>query len=86
MPEGASWSCPAGGFFTWLALPGGLTSDDLLPYAAKHRVGYLPGSFFYPDRRRVPALRLGFTTLSRARIEEGIARLGRALREAANAR
>jgi 2-aminoadipate transaminase len=80
MPEGVSWTRPAGGFFTWLSLPDGLTADALLPLAAGEGVGYLPGSFFYPDRRSVPALRLGYTTLSRERIEEGVARLAKAVR------
>jgi 2-aminoadipate transaminase len=80
MPEGVSWTRPAGGFFTWLSLPDGLSADELLPLAAGEGVGYLPGSFFYPDRRSVPALRLGYTTLSRERIEEGVARLAKAVR------
>jgi 2-aminoadipate transaminase len=80
MPEGVSWTRPAGGFFTWLSLPDGLSADELLPLAAGEGVGYLPGSFFYPDRRSVPALRLGYTTLSRERIDEGVARLAKAVR------
>lgn len=85
MPPGVEWTTPAGGFFTWLTMNGGPTADELLPTAAKHRVGYLPGSFFYPDRRKIPALRLGFTTLSAERIEEGVHRLGKAIREASPA-
>jgi 2-aminoadipate transaminase len=79
MPEGVRWTQPAGGFFIWLTLPGNLTADALMPIAAEERVAYLPGSFFYPDRRPSPSLRLGFSTLSRERIDEGIARLGRAV-------
>jgi 2-aminoadipate transaminase len=80
MPEGVTWTRPGGGFFTWVTLPDGLSADDLLPLAAGQGAGYLPGSFFYPDRRSVPALRLGYTTLSRERIEEGVARLAKAVR------
>ncbi len=86
MPEGVSWTRPGGGFFTWVTLPDGLTGDYLLQHAANHRVGYLPGSFFYSDRRAVPALRLGFTTLPVCQIDEGIARLARAIRDATEAR
>jgi len=85
MPPGVEWTTPAGGFFTWLTMHGGPTADALLPFAARHKVGYLPGSFFYPDRRKIPALRLGFTTLSPERIEEGAYRLGQAIREASPA-
>lgn len=82
LPVGASWIPPAGGFFLWLELPDGLTADALIPYAAREGVGYLPGSCFYPDRRETSNLRLGFTTLPREQIDEGIRRLGKAVRAA----
>ena len=82
MPEGVRWARPEGGFFLWLELPENLASRDLMPAAAENRVGFLPGYFFYPDRRRVPALRLGYTTLPDDRIDEGVNRLGKAIRQA----
>ena len=82
MPEGVRWSDPGGGFFLWLQLPKGVTSRHLMHYAADQHVGFLPGYFFYPDRRDVEALRLGFTTLPDSRIEEGVERLGEAIRRA----
>jgi 2-aminoadipate transaminase len=83
MPDGVHWAEPRGGFFLWLKLPDGLTSRALLPHAVRERVGFLPGYFFYPDRREVPAVRLGFTTLEDERIEEGIGRLATAVKQAA---
>jgi DNA-binding transcriptional MocR family regulator len=59
-----------------------LSSDALVPFAAREKVGYLPGSCFFPDKRETPNMRLGFTTLPRATIDEGIRRLGRAVRAA----
>lgn len=82
LPAGASWIPPAGGFFLWLELPDGLSADRLIPFAAREGVGYLPGSCFYPDRRETSNLRLGFTTLPREQIDEGIRRLGKAVRTA----
>lgn len=82
MPSGTRWTTPRGGFFLWVTLPGQITSNVLLPTAAKHRVAYLPGSAFYPDRRKEATLRLGFSTLAEDRIDEGIRRLGLATREA----
>lgn len=79
MPEGVRWTRPQGGFFIWVTLPDGLTADALMHIAADEHVAFLPGSFFYPDRRPSPELRLGFSTLPRERIDEGIARLGRAV-------
>ena len=82
MPDGVRWTDPRGGFFLWLNLPHGLMSRALLPHAVRERVGFLPGYFFYPDRRAVPAVRLGFTTLADERIEEGIGRLAAAIHQA----
>lgn len=82
MPEGTRWITPGGGFFVWVLLPDGLTSNELLPIAGEHGVAYLPGSAFYPDQRHEPALRLGFSTLPEAEIDEGIRRLGKATADA----
>lgn len=81
MPEGTRWTTPRGGFFVWVTLPGEATSNALLPTAGQHGVAYLPGSAFYPDRRKEPTLRLGFSTLPDDKIDEGIRRLGRATAE-----
>jgi 2-aminoadipate transaminase len=82
LPAGTSWKAPEGGFFLWLELPDGLTADALIPFAARAGVGYLPGSCFYPDRRETSNMRLGFTTLPREQTDEGIRRLGNAVRAA----
>jgi 2-aminoadipate transaminase len=80
MPEGVTWTHPGGGFFAWVTLPAGMTASELLPVAAKHGVGFLPGRFFYPaaegDDR---SLRLSFSVLPHDRIRDGIARLGTAI-------
>lgn len=82
MPAGTRWITPQGGFFVWVTLPGEMTSNALLPIAGQHGVAYLPGSAFYPDRRKEPTLRLGFSTLPDDTIDEGIRRLGQATSEA----
>jgi 2-aminoadipate transaminase len=82
MPSGTRWITPGGGFFVWVLLPDGLPADELLPIAGEHKVAFFPGSAFYPDRRQEPALRLGFSTLPEADIDEGIRRLGQATEEA----
>ena len=83
MPDDVRWTEPGGGFFGWVTLPAPLTASELLPVAARHGVGFLPGRFFYPaamgDDR---ALRLSFSVLSEDRIREGVRRLGDAIRSA----
>lgn len=76
----ATWTVPHGGFFVWVTLPDGTDTDAVLVECARHGVAYIPGSAFYPDRAPRPSFRLGFTTLSPAELEEGMARLGRAIR------
>jgi 2-aminoadipate transaminase len=80
MPEGTTWSTPEGGFFFWVTLPDESDSYELMFEAAKDGVVYLPGTLFYADGRKSSSLRLGFTTLPMKRYEEGIARLGKALK------
>ena len=80
MPPGVRWTTPGGGFFVWVTLPEPMLASDLLPVAAEHGVGFLPGRFFYPcaegeDR----SLRLSFSTMPEDRLRTGIARLGAAI-------
>src|SRR5881396_3658099 len=48
MPAGVSWTCPRGGFFSWLTLPEGGDSIGLAKAAAERGVGVVPGSLFFP--------------------------------------
>jgi 2-aminoadipate transaminase len=81
MPAGVTWTRPEGGFFLWVTLPDGIVADDALRIALRHGVGFLPGSCFYPDARPDNAFRLAYPTSSRETIDEGVRRLGAALRE-----
>jgi len=83
MPTGTTWIEPDGGFFVWVTLPAGLTAMDLLPIAARHGAGFLPGRLFYPPADAIDdSLRLSFSSLTEGRIETGIGRLGQAVAEA----
>jgi 2-aminoadipate transaminase len=81
MPDGVTWTVPDGGFFNWVTLPEGVTAEALLPIALRHRVGFLPGSCFYPEPRPQRSFRLSYPTLPKETIDEGTARLGAAIRE-----
>jgi 2-aminoadipate transaminase len=75
MPEGAHWTRPEGGFFSWLTLPEGVDSVDLAGRAAERGVGIVPGTLFFPDGRGVDTVRLSFSMISEPQIDEGIERL-----------
>ena len=76
MPEGAHWTRPQGGFFSWLTLPEGADSVDLAQRAVEQGVGIVPGTLFFPDGRGADTVRLSFSLVDEALIDEGIERLG----------
>ncbi len=81
MPEGVTWARPEGGMFVWVTLPEGTDSAQLLERAVREaRVAFVPGGAFFPDGSGRNTLRLSFSCADDARIDEGIARLGRLLR------
>ncbi|MBL8352255.1 MAG: PLP-dependent aminotransferase family protein [Burkholderiaceae bacterium] len=85
MPEGTEWQRPKGGMFFWLRLPAGCDAMALLPKALAAGIAYVPGAAFYaqtPGHAADPrTLRLSFVTLSPEDIADGVATLGRVLRE-----
>ena len=74
-PAGATWTKPAGGFYTWVTLPEGLDAKAMLPLAVTARVAYVPGTAFYADDQGSANLRLSYCYPEPARIREGVRRL-----------
>ena len=75
MPDGANWTRPRGGFFSWLTLPHGADTVELARSAAEQRVGIVPGTLFFPDGRGASDVRLSFSLVDETQIAEGIDRL-----------
>ena len=75
MPAGAHWTRPDGGFFSWLTLPEGGDAVELARRAVERGVGVVPGTPFFPDGRGGGNVRLSFSTVAEALIDEGIERL-----------
>ena len=76
-----SWIDPRGGFFVWARLPSGLHADTLLERATGQGVIYVTGTAFFVDGTGDNYIRLSFSAPSEERISEGVARLGRAMKE-----
>jgi 2-aminoadipate transaminase len=74
LPEGARWTEPRGGFFSWLTLPG-IDTTELAARAVERSVGIVPGSLFYPDGRGEDSVRLSFSLVDEEQIDEGVGRL-----------
>jgi len=82
LPEGAAWSRPDGGYFTWLDFPEGTDAAALLDAATAAGVTFVKGSDFYPAGQGGEAsARLAFSFVSPADIFTGIARLATLLGE-----
>jgi 2-aminoadipate transaminase len=79
MPDGARWTTPHGGFFSWLTLPN-VDTTELARRAVDQSVGVVPGSLFFPDGRGADSVRLSFSLVDEAQIDEGIERLAALLR------
>ena len=81
MPEGVSWTRPQGGLFLWGTLPEPFNSTELLPQVIEDNVAYVPGEFFHADGTGKNTMRLNFSYCSPEKINEGIARLGKAFKK-----
>ena len=75
MPQGTTWTVPAGGFYSWLTLPGGLDAKAMLPRAVAALVAYVPGTGFYVNGDGRRNLRLSYCYPEPERIREGVRRL-----------
>lgn len=84
MPEGVTWTKPEGGMFVWVTLPKDMDGGDLLRASLEtQKVAFVPGQAFFADRSGANTLRLSFSLANDAQIEEGMKRLGAAIRDAA---
>jgi DNA-binding transcriptional MocR family regulator len=80
MPDTAAWTEPTGGFSLLLTLPPGLDASELLPRALEAGVAFTPGSAFFVDGGGQETLRLSFSAVPPARIDEGVRRLADLIR------
>ncbi len=80
-PEGVRWTKPEGGLFLWVILPEEVDSVELLKEAVEEKVAFVPGTAFYADGTGHNTMRLTFATANPEMIEEGIKRLGKAIKK-----
>ena len=74
------WATPKGGFFIWATLASGCTDADLLESSLQRGLVFVVGSAFHVDGSGQDTIRLSFSAPSPERIEEGVRRLGEAMR------
>lgn len=78
MPEGVTATKPEGGFFTWVTVPESINTTDLLYNEAtpNQHIAYVPSKNFYAYKDHTNGMRLNFTGLTPAQINDGMQRLG----------
>jgi 2-aminoadipate transaminase len=79
-PEGCTWTRSQGGLFVWAEVPPSIDTRELLVEALQENVAFVPGQSFHADRSGHNTMRLNFSNVPPERIEEGIERLGRAIK------
>ena len=80
MPEGCSWTRPAGGFFVWVTLPAGLDASAMLPRGVNARVAFVPGPAFFADGQGSRNVRLSYCFPPPDRIAMGVERFAQVVR------
>ncbi|HHS7812567.1 PLP-dependent aminotransferase family protein [Pseudomonas putida] len=79
----AHWNMPQGGLFFWLTLKQPLDTRTLLNEALANDVAFMPGEPFFPEPdKNLGHLRLNFSHIDPARLDEGLKRLATVLRQA----
>ena len=85
--DAVEFTQPEGGLFFWARLTGarGQVSNaaDFAKRAIEQGVAFVPGAPFYAANPDTATFRLSFATADVAKIEEGVARLGKAINAAA---
>ncbi len=80
--EGFSWTHPEGGLFLFVWMPESINAEELFHRAVEEeKVAFVPGSAFYPNGGGQNTMRLNFSCMPPERIEEGIKRLGKLLKD-----
>lgn len=82
-PQDVTMTDPEGGLFTWATFADGFDAtafmrDIALPQA---HVAYVPGATFFPVQEQSNHARINYSAQSEDRIREGIAALGKVLRQ-----
>lgn len=78
-PDTVSWTRPQGGLFLWVTVPEGIDTGQLLGDALEYRIAFVPGAAFHANGGGTNTMRLSFSNVNPAQIEEGIRRLGKLL-------
>ena len=79
-PDFCEYTRPEGGLFIWCTLPDKYDTITVMKESVKHKVAFVPGNTFMVDMEKSSScFRLNYSTMSMAKIEEGIKIFGKVL-------
>lgn len=82
IPGNYHWTKPEGGMFIWVEGPVGVDAEQIYWKAVEQNVAFVPGKYFYIEPEDgLPTMRLNFTRVNEATIEQAIATLGKVIQE-----
>lgn len=76
-----TYHLPDGGVFLWARLKQSINALELLPYAIKEKLIFIPGATFYTNKPCFSTLRFCYSSVPADQMEEAMLRLGRALKQ-----
>jgi 2-aminoadipate transaminase len=79
-PQEVHCTRPEGGMFLWITLPEKLSALELFDRAVEEKVAFVPGTPFFVDGGGKNNMRLNFSNSDEDRINEGIKRLGKIMK------
>ena len=80
MPPGAlQFARPRGGLYLWCRVASGVSTRALLDRALASGVAFVPGHAFYPDPAGDAELRICFSSVLPAAVDDAVRRLAEAL-------
>ena len=82
MPDGVTWTVPLGGLFLWVRTSDRIDTREFMKTAIAARVAFVPGFAFYPgEHGGEHSMRMNFSYCNEETINEGIYRLGVAMKK-----
>jgi 2-aminoadipate transaminase len=80
-PDVVEYTYPEGGLFTWVVLPEGIDTDEMMVKAVEKGVAYVPGGSFFPNGGHKNTMRINYSNMPNDKIVEGIKILGKVIEE-----
>lgn len=80
-PKDVKYTNPRGGLFIWVMLSKDKDTKLILEKALKEKVAFVPGQSFYANGDVKYTFRLNYSNMPEEKIEEGIKRLGKILKD-----